>query len=515
MRDRDPFGQAACEAEVASLKTEYSNLYFHETPFTEAALRPETYLIVGRRGSGKTALTEYFSFQTDLANPLCVAMDKPEAYQELLSDIAGRASDSPLIAIPRLKRVWEYVLWSVLAECVRRQQSCQGSHLSDDAVTDRVSNILWRMLDSSLLGKMLKGKGEDSASTARSPAGIGNGDVEAIKDQVLQIARKRPIIVTVDTLEQYDTTNAGLMNAMAALIEFASDFNLTYLPRGIHLKVFMSGEVLPHLQVRVLSNTSKYLRHPVYLLWRPKDLLRLICWRLYHHLKLKGCLRPESEGDIDWTDHRDVKRKMWVPYFGEYLVNARKVQEETFIYVLRHTQMRPRQLILLCNSIAAQSQQSDRFPTFLEDDIRRGILMEEEHLAIEIVNSFQSIYPHVDEIIKALRGVPKIFRGNILDKKATVSASRWPRGTYEQSAFKRLVTELGIVGRVTRNHSEDGYIYAEFEYSLRNDLTISHDDECVVHPMFYQWLAVEMNSDARVLPFSTDRERTDDEVAIV
>src|SRR5262245_17940499 len=44
----EPFGQADCESEVRSLKAEYSELYFDETPFNEAAIKPETYLIIGR-----------------------------------------------------------------------------------------------------------------------------------------------------------------------------------------------------------------------------------------------------------------------------------------------------------------------------------------------------------------------------------------------------------------------------------------------------------------------------------
>jgi hypothetical protein len=35
----EPFGQADCDSEVRSLKADYRELYFDETPFNEAALK--------------------------------------------------------------------------------------------------------------------------------------------------------------------------------------------------------------------------------------------------------------------------------------------------------------------------------------------------------------------------------------------------------------------------------------------------------------------------------------------
>ena len=85
-----PFGMESCEAEVSLLGEEkYSDLYFDETPFNNVAIKDDTYLIVGRRGSGKTALIQYFSFQKQIANPVCIEIHKPEAYQQVLSEISG------------------------------------------------------------------------------------------------------------------------------------------------------------------------------------------------------------------------------------------------------------------------------------------------------------------------------------------------------------------------------------------------------------------------------------------
>ena len=502
---RTPFGLAACEAELEELKqfeTEYSELYFDDTPFNGPSIQPETYLIIGRRGSGKTALTQYFSFQTEINNPIYIDVNEPKEFQRVLSEISARASEARQIAIPRLEKVWQYVIWCVIFEHTRKQSPAISEACDGACSTGRVSHLI-----NSMFERLMNWLHEPSEQIVdmRIEQLISNEQFEAGKKEVLKIASKRPIIIAFDTLEKCNTNDDALMNAMAALVQCAADFNLKYRRKGIHLKVFMLGEVFPYLEEDVLQNPSKSIQDPVYLFWRPKDLLRLISWRFYCHLQANDLLLPQSKGQINWTNHREVLDKMWIPYFGEYLNNSRGLREHTFSYVLRHTQMRPRQLILMCNAIARRAQESGRFPKASEKDVLTAIKDIEPALAREIINSFSETYGNVGGIVDALKTIPMVFKGNELDRRASQSASAWKDG-YTQDRFRRLVTELGIVGLVRRHNEEAGYIDADFEYSLKERLTVTHRDTCVIHPMFYSRLNVEFNSPSRVMPFSTERE---------
>jgi Cdc6-like AAA superfamily ATPase len=501
--EQNPFGQADCESELKTLKSEYSELYFDETPFNTEAIKPQTYLIVGRRGSGKTALAQYFSFQKVLTDPIYIDVDEPRVYQKVLSDVASRASEAREIAIPRLQKVWQYVIWCVVFEHTRTLSKVIAEACDETCSTGGVSHLINSIIDRLLVllhdsdGKIIDERIEQLLSDER---------LESARVAVLKIATKRPIIIAFDTLEKYDISNDALMNAMAALVQYAADFNLSFRDRGVHLKVFMSGEVFPYLKEDVLENPLKSIKNPVYLFWRPKDLLRLISWRFFRHLSAHDLLRRESRGDIDWVNHREVLEKMWIPYFGEYITNARGMRESTFSYVLRHTQMRPRQLILLCNAIAERATREGRFPRFSENNISSAIKEAETDLAIEIINSFSQAYKNVSTIVDALMRIPMVFSGNELDKRASQSATEWPVDSYSSAKFRRLVSELGIVGRVRRHNEDAGYIDADFEYSLRERLPITHRDECVIHPMFYSRFNVEFNSPSRVMPFSTERD---------
>lgn len=505
----EPFGEPDCESEVETLQKEYHHLYFGGTPFNSAALEHTTYLIIGRRGSGKTALAQYFSFQDTLPNPIYIGIAKPKQYQKVLSDVAARASESREIALPHLEDVWKYTLWRVIFDRTRTYspaiaKACGENH-SGGAVSNLVDSIFDRLLK-------LFGASNEKPIDKFIEYLWNEEQFDAAQLAVLKVASRRPIIIAFDTLERHDVTNDGLMNAMAALVQFAAKFNVKFRSQGIHLKVLMSGEVFPYLEEEVLQNPTKSIKKPVYLFWRPKDLLRLISWRFYHYLQAHDLLLDDSKGEIEWASHKEVLNKMWIPYFGSQLVNARGVTEPTFYYLLRHTQMRPRQLIVICNSIAERARRAGRFPRFSEEDIKLGVRGVETRLATEIINSFDLLYPQVGRIVDALTSIHMLFRGNELYRRAKASASAWPPGTYEQEKFRQLVAELGIVGRVLRHDEPSGHIAAEFQYTLEGRLPITQDQECVIHPMFYSRFKVNFNSKSRVIPsWTAETGPTDDD----
>ena len=224
--------------------------------------------------------------------------------------------------------------------------------------------------------------------------------------------------------------------------------------------------------------------------WRPKDLIRLISWRFQRYLEARSDTVPAR--DVNWDNFDNLLKKLWYPYFGETIFNLRGIEEKSFPYILRHTQMRPRQLVILCNEIARATEKEGKFPHFKKIKIQQVVQHVEHELAAEVLNSYNLIYPRVSEIVTALTGAPMLFQGNYLDQVAKKTSDIWTEG-YSLYNFRRLVAELGIVGKVRSKSEETGIVEADFEYAMQDRLTLAHDDECVIHPMFYSKLQVERN----------------------
>jgi hypothetical protein len=265
------------------------------------------------------------------------------------------------------------------------------------------------------------------------------------------------------------------------------------------------AEIFPYLKEEVSLNPLKFIHDEIYLQWRPKDLMRLISWRYDRYLKQNNLLIP-SIGKVDWDNHHDVLKEKWEPYWGRKLQTRQGLIEETFPFVLRHTQLRPRQLIVLCNSVARHAQEGDSFPKFGPDSIIEGIQRAEKRLAEEVMNSYSSVYPGAARIAEALSGLPLIFKGNELDKRAPQTASQWPPGEYSSYAFRQFVSELGIVGRVRNVSEKTGIVEADFEYAGDSRISLLVNDQCVIHPMFYKKLNIRMTRNLCVYPFPDHEE---------
>ncbi len=502
LTELEPFGEADCESELKVMgSSEYSKYYFDHTRFNREALSPKVFLIIGRRGAGKTALSQFFSFQQLMPNVTTIEVDEPAAFQQLMSKIAESAASTREVAIPRLVKIWEFVIWSTIFWQLQDKDPRIKAAVFFTEQSNQVSTFIRQVLKF-LVSKFLEAN-NDLADELEDF--ISNERIQRAKKAVLEVVKGNKVIIALDTMENYAVRDESMMRSMGALIQCASRFSRNHARHGIYLKVFIMAEIFPHLKEEVSLNPLKFIHDEIYLQWRPKDLMRLISWRYDRYLKQNNLLIPAA-GNVDWDNHHDVLREKWEPYWGEKLKSRQGIVEQTFPYVLRHTQLRPRQLIVLCNSIARHSQDGDTFPKFEPDSIIEGIQRAEKRLAEEVMNSYSSVYPGAARIAEALSGLPLIFKGNELDKRAPQTASQWPAGEYSSYAFRQFVSELGIVGRVRNVSEKTGIVEADFEYAGESRISLLVNDQCVIHPMFYKKLNIRMTKNLCVYPFPDHEE---------
>ncbi|HLO32285.1 MAG TPA: hypothetical protein VK249_24255, partial [Anaerolineales bacterium] len=327
-----PFGEESCEHELAVLQDQYPEYFYEQSRFNEEALDRDIYLIVGRRGSGKTSLTQYFNFQKRLKTAHSIDVDEPEIYQSILQKIANSAYLSPDLAINDVRKIWEYLIWSIIFSeyahldgTVRSAAVFSGKKLKPARIITEIANgLLAKYVDSN--GRVASELSEALTSPVFAKA----------KEKVVEFTRSEPIIIAIDTFERYDRENVAMMTVTASLIQCANNFNIGYSTRGIHVKAFVSAEIFPYIKESAITNTTKFIRRPLYLRWRPKDLIRLISWRFYRYMSVNKIKLPFKK--VNWDDFDDILKKMWYPFFGERIINLRGKEEQSFPYLLRHTQ---------------------------------------------------------------------------------------------------------------------------------------------------------------------------------
>ncbi len=256
-----PFGEESCEHELAVLQDHYPEYFYEQSRFNEEALDPDVYLIVGRRGSGKTSLTQYFNFQKRFRNAHSIDVDEPEIYQSILQKIANSAYLSPDLAVNDVRKIWEYLIWSIifneyahLDATVRSAAVFSGKKMKPARIiTEIVNGLLAKYVDNN--GRVASELSEALTSPVFAKA----------KEKVVEFTRSEPIIIAIDTFERYDRENVAMMTVTSSLIQCANNFNIGYSNKGIHVKAFVSAEIFPYIKESAISNTTKFIRRPLYL----------------------------------------------------------------------------------------------------------------------------------------------------------------------------------------------------------------------------------------------------------
>jgi len=522
---RGIFGEEDSKIESYHLLGQYKYLYYEDAPFVSDASKKDVYLIRGRRGSGKTALAVHLgSYKESHGVPEILSEEKIS--REFLLQISKSASDNqsnpPQVSL--LRDGWNLIIWSILFikysgqdEQIRKAsvRVCAGHTCSD--FDQYIATVL----------KSFQGKLELPNFWQLATQFSTDNILQAAVPRVLAQVARQPITISIDTAEHYNINNSQIMNSFAALIEAASLFESYYSHKyPVYVKVYLPDESYSALVQRYISNPAKHVRNVVLLRWRPRDLLKCVMHRLAHNVNRRLDWRevlPIPDISRGLGSDEVVRTKMWNPIFGEYVKSRIGITENSWVYVLRHTQLQPRQVIRICNEIILKSIKAGEFPKISAESIRSGIQAAEHACAEWIINSFKEVFPGFDMVVDALKNGPAVIkptelRSEILGRAAQIMG-RVPKSivanfedfedfsrTYSKDGFLRVLIQSGILGRVVSRAENQRIIRAQFQYNTDQDISIHENEECVVHPMFCQFLnrTMDSNDPWRVHPFAED-----------
>lgn len=502
-----PFGDNAAEKE-----RNLEELYLEAVHFSQDALDPHVSIIVGRRGSGKTALARFFRFESESPYDVYVDIDQPEVFTSFLSTISGFGPDEPHV-FEALSKTWEIAFWnSLMAQSIRQAASdkelkkCR-SHIN------KISNNRRITKSSSIVRATLTFLAGFAGPHARNALELTKSIEEAFdtvsfedaKDELLAfLDGGKQAVVVLDTLEQYEIRKQHIQYAIGAMLQAVSRFSLGEVHENIHIKCFLPSEIFQHID-HAIPNVAKILESPLYLHWTPKDLLRLSCLRLAHFFDETGNTYSGVDfSSVDWGDYKSVREKVWDRYFPHTVTNGLGIAEDSLQYIVRHTQLRPRQVIWILNNICQIAHADGRFPNQISNqDIVKGVRNIERKLADEIFNSYAQVYPDAKKIVSVFRQLPPILEKAQLDQYAARSKNHWDMLEYDRYTFRRLVTEVGLLGAVVDRTEK--FVETEFEYNTEGTLNLSDDESCAFHPVFYDYLRIKTSTRQIVYPLAAEQ----------
>ncbi len=480
-------GDPRAENETATLDRYYLNI-----DQFDRALRGEVNLVVGRKGSGKTAL--FIRLRDRLrAERRNIVLDlKPEGYQliRIKEDILQYLSDGARQHL--ITAFWEYLIYLEIVHkllekdrqvhryrhdihdaYLRLSAAYRAEGFSGEAdFSERLSGLL-EQLATRYAERHQQGKGtdgDDNRGRLRLSASevtelVYTHDIRQVRDVISDYLKPGAAAwVLFDNLDKgWSTWGVDEIDAVTlrCLVDAGRKVEREMQRRGhtVHCIVFVRNDVYDYLMQRSPDH-GKELR--VALDWNDPDLLReMLRLRLVHGL-------PD---DLAAAGFGAIWRALCVPHYRG---------AESSEYLIARSLMRPRNLLKIFNQCRGFAINFNR-SRIEEDDIEKGMRVYSSDLLEELDRELADVHPEGRDLLYHFLYAPAAMSGDDL-KEVLDSAGI---GQEVRDRVLDFLLYYGVLG--VRISQGDYFIYSD-NYDLRmlkmRAMRSPQDARYVLNPAF-------------------------------
>jgi GTPase SAR1 family protein len=504
VRDDRPFGPPEAadieEPEAAAALFDWYNRAF-------AQLLRGTHVIVGRRGAGKSSLLRTYKgkkflnkelvgevaqdyrkrhnlpLKTLMALPdIVVDVDTPELVDELEVYCVNRGV---VPGVEMLAGIWTKRIWLLIGETIKKEHVLLWHGLPDN-----VRHYIERV------DILNKSEAERSTITADTPK-------EFIENLRNFMNEKQVVsVVTFDNVERHKFEE--IQNAVFAGLCAAVGKLKNARKSQLDVKLCLPAETFETLS-QFLFRADKDMPTIQYLHWNAEELMHVAAHRMRVYLEIysPGALQNETN-----LPSRVAVRQFWQRYMPEKLVNSVGIEEDVSTYLLRHTQMLPRQLLSILNNVATARHREGPIDHFKGEDIVAGVSKSEETHKNAVLNMYQPLFPLIHDLFTLV--MPRLScvvsygeLQSVWHSRAKLLMREMKKPDFIQ--FWRLMISTGALGLVDEAERSDIYVVGRFEYNTDIPVRVSDKDRLCVHPMFSRvYNVLRHETDKLVLPRGSD-----------
>src|SRR5579883_804106 len=515
MLEKLDFGRLGAEADILQDDPEV----FVTTRQSKAFQLSQHRLILGRKGSGKTALAQQFCRNYKANYDFLLPIDAVAIrFRKLIEDY--RKIEAQIGGTIELKKtltnVWEHALLTGCMILVARKISSftgPGSIIHNylrrrGLLKKRIYDLLVDTLDNLLqvfIGTQGKAVSEIIKAIDNYP--LNNTDFQdACKSLQAYLTTSKGILVTFDRIDTYFEVEArpyeddqveryALRNSIAGLVQAVYNISVSPLGRKIGFKVFLPEDKYEAIRSRDLDKIKEFIFK---IEWTPAELKEFIARRIAHSLNIR-----DDRGNL-LTDMQNT----WHRVFPRTVVNKQvsQIREDIADYLIRHTHYKPRDLQYYCAKLRDLTlAEEDSYTVVSEDVVRRAVRDVTKELVDNLFIEFAYEYPFLKKLIEQFRRFPNVMS---YEEQFYPQIHRFKsREKLEDSPDELidLLFKVGFVGGIVslRNGLEDhapirkvkGKTYSFYFSYIDPGYDIRHCDTIAIHPIFNEYLYLEKDPD--------------------
>lgn len=464
---------------------------YYDRIYRDREINPS--FIVGRRGSGKTAYLDHI----DLAKKydVVIKLNQDKLIEDTL-EWMNRSTSNKHFVEP-VSSYWDSLFYTLLAAELLR---IYPALISENEFISKFLGSLNVTSNGSATGFVRRLM---ERLTKRIQARADKGDIISaifydfmssidephlvLKRQVDDFCRryKLKVVILIDSLERYNLDTAEIRSSVEGFLKSVGNHDERFRPQ---IKCCIPSELFYHFR-DISTNVEKdFSSSPLFLHWRPLEILSMVAHRMLIHINLY------DDGDQALNKHlksldvssRDGTYEFFRLCFDDEVVNECGVRERPETFILRHTQLTPRQAILIFHSILKLNRslrrEYARIPPHL---VTQGTYQVLNELASGVCGAYHFQYPYAWRICRdVVNRLPYVFGYKEMDNlyRAYVRKLGLPGLDMDEFSLARMLIEIGCIGPIQT--STDRYIICQYEFNSRGELIPSRDSRFCVHPMF-------------------------------
>lgn len=470
-------------------------------------------IVIGRKGSGKTSClnSAHFNNYNHVLN-----LDTAEAFANVIRAINEKAeADAAPVFAETVTKIWRQVIYITLLYDIERK--LPSNYRSRRSISDYLAlvDLVGTYTIEEVLAKVSRiisnNSGSKDGNLSEKPAGFFHDIMRmlhpiefdtAIEELINDLKQnKHRAVILLDSLDDFKMHLDSVGIAIQGLLKFIGESNGASSP--IELRFCLPAE-LYHKFMGISSNPNKDFSRKLILNWDAKELISMAS----HRLKLFVSCHPQ-----DWLSsnlrsnsydtHPDLILR---GLFPSRLKCRLGVEEDPIAYLVRHTQLLPRHLLLILNSICKASRRHANPSSKYIDEkyIRDGVVAVEENLVKEIFVAYKAVYPNAEDVCR--KCLPELHHVFTIGDLERVFRSHGKKALQSDDfqLFMEMLIEIGAVGRVVERSQK--YIQAQFAYNIPHKLVTRTDDSLCIHPLFSEIFNVKISEKKPVYTFGTRLE---------
>jgi hypothetical protein len=457
-------------------KFEDTERYFYEFAAVEKLLVGERFFVIGRKGTGKTAISEFIR-----------RMQRHDTFSEKLTfknfpfnELYSRPNAQYTMPNQYIS-LWKYIIYSFICRLMSKNEGIDpeiSASLSEIYAIDSKTN-LQRMIHrwtASEFSISAFGTGGKIAKTRNANPASWVDKCDILEDVIREYCDKSTYYIIFDELdEDYKEMIAThgkseYISLVTSLFKAAMDVRQSLAGLNVFPIVFLRDDIYDLVQD---SDKNKWNDFRIDLEWKREHIQRLLSFRISRAANPPGPILPFDEAWSTAFEDASVR-------FGF----RQKKKIESFDYIARSTLMRPRDFIRYLQ-VCAESDAREGHDRISPETVRREDKSFSNYLRNEIEDEVHGVLPDISGILDTLAHLRKpIFN---IQEFRNAYKERLANGAV-QTPDAELVLQILLHFSVIGNRPKQKLL--EFFKFSNKEARFNSKEDIIVHRGLYKSLQI-------------------------